>query len=234
MSVEFSPNTHILIAINGVDLFQLGNDTQLKIMNKINEGYYRNNSKFKLMEGQRIIDLPSFSYAMGFNSNPDKCVFYIFLEKNKSFYNNMIKNPDLKKEVFLNYEIFFVNKDNEEFMQLKENDIKGTVGFKPHHSYPDGKTIEPTCFTTFIPKLGSFLLPFLEKHFAKLFNVEQYIVEIIIEHNLYDYYTKYHNYVEIKRYVVPIDYDPEVTGLEKGIILNRPMTMSVMKKIIKC
>ncbi|OBA24880.1 hypothetical protein HANVADRAFT_54246 [Hanseniaspora valbyensis NRRL Y-1626] len=226
----YSPNTHVFVAINAVDLFNLSSKHQLEILNKVNTGYYRNNVKFNVTAGYRIKNLSTFKSDSGFEDHLDKCYLYLFMEKGKTFYDNLIKSPNLKRETFQDYEVLFVKENDDSYLKFDSSDIKGTLGFKPHHNYLDGKTIEPTCFTTFLPKLGFFMLPYLEKHFATLFKVEQYIVEIIVEHNLLDYYNKYHNYTEIKRIVIPIDYDPEETGLEQGIILNVPMTLSTMIK----
>lgn len=227
---SFSPETHAFIILKAADMFQLTTENQTAIMNKINIGYSKNHAKFNTMEGGRIKDLKNFAGDAGFAGHLNESYMYLYIKKNSDLCKTLSKNPDLKKETFEGYELFYLTKETERDVLITEVDIDGCVGFKPHHSYPDGKTIEPTCFVSFLPRLGSVLLPTGERHFATLFEVDQFIVEVFIEHNLREYYSNYHNYTQIRQFHIPIDYSPEETGLEPGIRFKKPMNMSVMVK----
>lgn len=226
----YSHETHALLLIKAADLFQLSKENQTAIMNKINFGYARNHAKFNTMEGGRIKDLDNFAGDAGFEGHLNESYLYLYTKKNSHAYKSLSSSADSQKEIYDLYEMIHVTQENKDQFVITEEDIDGCVGFKPHHSYPDGKTIEPTCFATFLPRLGSVLLPLGEKHFATMFDVEQFIVEVFIEHNLREYYANYHNYTEIRQFHIPIDYSPEETGLEPGIIFKKPMNMSVMIK----
>ena len=229
----FSTKTHFVVVVKAADLLQLTEENQTAIMNKINDGYAKNHAKFNTLEGNRIKDLENFAGDSGFAGHLNESYMYLYAKKDSNLYKALTKQADIKKETFDDYEIIWITKDVDSEVIITENAIDGCVGFKPHHSYPDGKTIEPTCFVSFLPRLGSSLLPLGEKHFATIFDVEQYIVEVFVEHNLKEYYGNYHNYTEIRQFHIPIDYSPEETGLEPGIIFKQPMNMSVMVKKVK-
>ncbi|XBW36725.1 hypothetical protein QEN19_002302 [Hanseniaspora menglaensis] len=226
----YNSSKYIFFAYQAAELFKLSRENQLKIIDRINEGYLRNNEKFNIMKGKRIEDPESFNLSLGFPIDSSSCYLYLFLEKSETFDMDLSNCKSMKREIFQGYEFYFPRKADESFLKFNSLDIKGILGFKPHHSYPNGKTIEPTSFTTFSPKLGSLMLPMLEKHYATLFEVDNYIVEVIVEHKLCEYYSNHHNYAEIKRFVVPVDYKSDESEIIPGLILNKPMTISVMIK----
>ncbi|KAL6935110.1 uncharacterized protein HGUI_00403 [Hanseniaspora guilliermondii] len=226
----YSHETHALLLVKAADLFQLSTENQTAIMDKINLGYARNHAKFNTMEGGRIKDLENFPGDSGFAGHLNESYMYLYVKKDSDTYKSLSSLATSRKEIYYLYEIIHVTQENKDKFLISVEDIEGCVGFKPHHSYPDGKTIEPTCFVSFLPRLGSILLPLGEKHFATMFEVKQFIVEVFIEHNLREYYAEHHNYTEIRQFHIPIDYSPEETGLEPGIIFKQPMNMSVMIK----
>ena len=213
-----------LVVLTGTDLQKCDKSIILALFNVINTAYHRNNVKFNIMKNDRIKDVSLFLSDIGFDKNADNCVLIVYFE------GPVANAHAFDVGVFEGIQVYTPKRSVKSIPPFSaNNNILGTVGFKPHHEYADGEHFEVTSFTSLKPKLGTVLLPLCENYFATLFKVKQYIAEVVVEHDLVPYYTEKHNYVETKRFFVPKDYDPVTTGLEPGIEAE-PFFMATMIK----
>ncbi|KAL6949900.1 hypothetical protein ACO0QE_000567 [Hanseniaspora vineae] len=213
-----------IVVLLGTDLKKCTYETMHALYDVVNDGYYRNNIKFKILKSKRISSVDNFSGDLGFHSHPELSALFLYFE------GDLMDDSAFDVKKYEGYKWYTPKKDVSTLPNfIKQNSIFGTVGYKPHHHYTDNKHFEVTAFTSFKPNVGTFLLPLTEKYFATLFEVKQYIVEIIVEHNLVSYYSKKHNYIETARTCVATEDDRVAIGLTRSFDAE-PFTLSTMIK----
>jgi len=231
---SFPPDKYCLLAFKGTSLFKLSLKNQQCLVNKINEAYGKTFKKYNIIVGDRIADVTKFERDSGFSSHPECCYFYAFIEKDPSVYLPLKESTTTKREVFENYEVFFITEEDDAILNLNDDCIKALTAFKPHHEYaPNLKVIEPTCFVSFLPRLGLLFLPLTERHFQTVYDVEKYVIEVVKEHDLVGYYLKNHNYKLIGETHIPQIFDPESSGVPQDFKLNSSFHLSKMEKNLK-
>lgn len=230
---EYSPSEYCVLAFKATDLFKLSLNTQQCLVNKLNEGYEKPFKKYNIIVGNRIANLNTFQRDSGLSAYPELCYFYAFISKDPAVYLPLKQSATTTCELFEDYEVFYVTEKENSILNLNEKCIKATTAFKPHKgSAPNLKVIEPTCFVSFMPRLGVFFLPFTERLFKTKVDVEKYIVEVVKEHDLVDYYLKKHNYKLIGEILVPKDFDRTSSGALPDFTLNTSFHLSLMEKVV--
>lgn len=230
---EFSSDDYCVLAFKGKDLFKLSLNTQELLVNKLNESYGKTFKKYNIIVGSRIANVNAFERDSGLGVHPELSYFYAFITKDPLTYSPLKQSTYTKREIFENYEVFYVTERENSILHLSENCLKATTAFKPHKaSAPNLKIVEPTCFVSFMPKLGVFFLPFTERLYKTKFDVEKYIVEVVKEHDLVDYYLKKHSYKLIGEILVPKDFDHVSTGIPLEFKLNDSFHISIMEKVV--
>lgn len=230
---EYSPEEYCVLAFKTTNLFKLSLNTQHCLVNKLNEGYEKPFKKYNIIVGNRIANINTFQRDSGLSAYPELGYFYAFISKDPSVYLPLKQSESTTREIFEDYEVFYVTEKENSILNLNEKCIKATTAFKPHKgSAPNLKIIEPTCFVSFMPRLGVFFLPFTERHFKTKVDVEKYIVEVVKEHELVDYYLKKHNYKLIEEIMVPKDFDPVTSGIPPEFKLNASFHLALMEKVV--
>lgn len=212
------------VVLMGTDLKKCSFATMNALYNVVNDGYYRNNIKFNILKSKRVSSVDNFSADLGFHSHPELSALFVYFE------GDLLDASAFDLREFEGYKWYTSRKDISMLPDfITQNTIFGTVGYKPHHHYPDNKHFEVTAFTSFKPNVGTFILPITEKYFATLFQVKQYIVEILVEHNLVSYYGVKHNYIETGRTLVATEDDRVAIGLSR-LFDAEPFTLCTMVK----
>lgn len=228
---EYLPIEYCVLAFRATDLFKLSLNTQQCLVNKLNEGYEKTFKKYNIIVGNRIANVNTFQRDSGLAVHPELCYFYAFIKKDPAVYRPLKQSAYTTREIFEDYEVFYITEKENSILNLNEKCIKATTAFKPHKgSAPNLKIIEPTCFVSFLPRLGVFFLPFTERLFRTKVDVEKYIVEVVKEHELVDYYLKKHNYKLIGEILVPKDFDRVSSGVPPEFKLNASFHLSLMEK----
>lgn len=191
----------------------------------VNKGYDKPRFKYNVILSPRIKNADVFFTDLGFEENLQECVLFLAVLDCEKL---MPGFHDIFAKLKIDYDDnnWFVPKVRKIDQTFNTASILGTIAFKPYPSTL--KSFEITGFTSFERGVGKVLLSASTNYYQKELLAEQIVAKVIVEHELIEYYTSIHGFIEVERTL--IKKGEQKSGLEDGIITSGDFHLATLVK----
>lgn len=204
--------------------------TKLSILEVINRAYDKPRLKYQIILSPRIKSIDVFFNDLGFDKDQDKCSLYLlFKDKNESIphFDDLFETLNVRQANYIDNTSYYYPKVDRLFEPFNGNSLLATIGYKPI----DKGIFEITGFTSFAKGCGVNLFNFSVAHIQDQFYVHKLLANVVLEHDLVDYYERKLGFEERDR-VLFKKTDKSSAGFENNIEVSRDFHIAKLEKLL--
>ncbi|CAB4254286.1 similar to Saccharomyces cerevisiae YEL072W RMD6 Protein required for sporulation [Maudiozyma barnettii] len=217
--------THNIIVLPIEQLENFSEDAIADLTYVVNEGYRKQIVKYGIVVNPRIHDNDSFFTDLSLK--PKTCLVYIMI-KDVQDVGGPLRIIDTEENAdFILYEI------NETYIKdyrFHMENVMATIAYRPFPYEVNAQAYEVTAFCSFTKRGGIYIFQGTKPDFIKRFpNCNEFIVRVIVEHDLVPYYETKLNFTEFRRTHVSCD-KLEESGFFSSFKTNQDFHIADMRQ----